>query len=153
MSNEHFLSTTSDEWIEQYREDNPIWIATLNSGLTVYRDDGRWVGEKNSAWERLRDYCIMTGDYIVNFRFGFRSNMFSLAENSDGYFFVLAVRSHYPLDTTLQLWKLGYIGEDGKLYVRRWFVPEMLPDKELEERPIEDVPSLIRKSSDTTKNL
>lgn len=130
------LSFQNDDWMIQYREGNPIWIATLNDSTTVFRDDGRWPNEEWSAWIRLKKYCRETGLYIKSFRFGFRSNMFNLQDDAEGYSFILGIRGNYGSSTPMHFWKVGVV-EDENVNLRKWYVPEMMP-KELEVRKLED---------------
>lgn len=126
------LSVQNDEWITSYREGNPIWIATLDDGLDVFRDDGRWPNAEHSAWVRLREFCRREKRAIRQLRFGFRSNMFSIVDDAEGYFFSLGIRGIYPHGNQ-HFWKIGYV-DGNDVNIRKWFVPEMLPD-ESEVRP------------------
>lgn len=121
------LSFQNDDWITEYREGNPIWIATLSDGQNVYRDDGRWENEEVSAWKRLQDYCIIKNLFIEKFRFGFRSNMFNLSDNADGYFFRQGIRAYYPT-TQYSFWRLGVV-KDNKIHTIKWRIPEFIPSE------------------------
>ena len=133
MANTHFLSIKNDDWIESYREGNPIWIATLDDGLDVFRDDGRWDNTDYSAWTRLKKYCEENNRTIKHLRFGFRSNMFNLEDDAQEYVFIQGIRGIYP-NLQQGFWKLGVV-KDNVAYLRKWFIPEMLPESSIEERP------------------
>lgn len=124
MNNMIELSFQNDDWITEYREGNPIWIATLSNYQTIYRDDGRWPNSEHSAWKRLMDYCILNNLYISKFRFGFRSNMFNLSDNADGYFFRQGVRAYYPTPQ-YSFWRLGVV-KDNKVHTIKWRIPEFI---------------------------
>lgn len=118
------LCFEQDEWLTQYREGNPIWIAKLNDEKYVYCDDGRYEGNIPGTWQRLKKYCEDTGLYVVQFRFGFRSNMFSMPSDKPGYFFARAARGYFGSNDTLQLWTIGYT-DGADVQVSKWQVPEM----------------------------
>lgn len=128
------LSFSADEWISQYREGNPIWIATLCNGQTVYCDDGRY--EPHSAWSRLKEYCRENCLTISEMRFGFRSNMFSLPPNKAGYFFCRSLLCGVGQGVPTYSWKLGYI-ENGIVKVQSWIVPPFIAEG-TEQREIND---------------
>ena len=52
-----FLSKEMDAYIRVYADNNPLWIATLSNGETIYQDDGRPNVKPLSAWSRVKKYC------------------------------------------------------------------------------------------------
>lgn len=115
-----------DDFIEFYFENNPAWWVVLNSGETVYQDDGR-PGADGPAWLRLKQYCLSNNLYIKDMNIGFRCNKHVLPSDKDGYYFSKGVRGGFGMPKTHQLFYVGYV-ENDTLYVTTWKVPEMLPE-------------------------
>jgi len=126
------ICTTKDQYIVNYQETYPCWVVTLSSGLVVFQDDFRPGIEPHSAWERLYHYCHANDDYISKMIVRFRSNVQSLPENADGYYFSKGVRAGIYAVRTLHLFFTGTLN-NGLLEVQCWKVPEMIPEL-IEER-------------------
>ncbi len=140
------ICTQHDDFIVNYQETSPCWVAWLNSGLVVYQDDYRPNIEPPSAWARLYNHCKETGDYIINMQIKFRSNVKSLPANADGYYFSKGARGSFGQPKTHQLFFVGTVQHDV-LNVTCWKVPEMLEEK-TEERNINEAGiCLIRKNT------
>jgi hypothetical protein len=136
------LCFENDEKIREYREQNPIWITTLNNGQVVYGAEGYDI---RPTWSALQEYCDTNLLSIKSLRFGFRSNMFNLADDKDGYFFCKGIRASLSSVQQQQYWLLGYV-EGDNILISKWFIPEMI-NVETEIRKVEDStkPCLILK--------
>lgn len=138
------ICTKRDDFIIDYQEQLPSWIVTLNSGVTVYQDDGRPGIEPHSAWERLYNHCQETNDYIVSMTIKFRSNMHQLSSNADGYYFSKGARAGFAFPT-MQLFFVGTL-QNNRLIVTCWKTPEMLKEESEERNPNEAGICLIKRS-------
>ena len=144
--NKYSLSCHEDEYIKNKYEGETRWIVVLNNGLTIYQDDDRPEVFPNSAWERLRIYCMETGNFITNMRLQFRSHTEHLPDNADGYYFVKSVLSGFGMNRTLSYFVVGVL-INNIIKVTHWKIPELIPteyeDREVKENDI----CLISKSN------
>jgi len=139
------ICTERDEFVINRQELFPCWTVSLNSGVTVYQDDGRPGVEPYSAWERLYNHCKENNDYITDMVIRFRSNIHRLPPNADGYFFAKGARAGFAFPT-MDLFFVGTL-QNGKLLVTCWKTPEMLKEETEERNPDEVGICLIRKST------
>ena len=51
---EYNVAKQLDSYVNQYGDKNPMWIAELSNGETIYQDDGRPNAVPESAWARLK---------------------------------------------------------------------------------------------------
>jgi hypothetical protein len=127
-------------------ESNPRWEVNLNNNEHVVMDcDNINISIRNS-WLRLKNYCLMNDLYIVDMIIGFRSNIFSLPSNMDGYFFCKGVRGAFGVPKTMQLFFVGAL-QNGVLEVSCWKVPEMLKEKTENRNIAENLECLITKNN------
>ena len=133
-----FLSKEFDSYINQYADSNPIWIAELSNGEKVYQDDGRPNVQPESAWLRLGQYCKENDLYIEGIKVRNRSHVEDVGFGHDGYFFCKGAGALLFQDMTVHTFNIGHI-EGGKLYVRTWKLPELIPER-FEERSLHDTP-------------
>ena len=139
------VSTSLDGYVNQYADSNPIWIATLSDGSTVYQDDDRPGEEPSSAWERLGLHCKNNNLHITGMKIKNRSHVEVVGEGGDGYYFCKCAGKFMFGDKTNHSFIIGVL-ENGALKVRRWSLPEIIPD-ELENRnPAEAGVCLIAKN-------
>jgi hypothetical protein len=139
------ICTELDKFVRELHEGTPSWIAGLNTGQTVFMDDGR-PGLTHSAWVRLGEHCQNTGDYIVNFAVQFRSNRQHILPNdADGYYFSKGARGGFALPKTHQLFFVGTL-VNQKLLVTCWKVPEMLQEYTEERDPSQAGICLIKRN-------
>ena len=136
-----FLSKEFDTYINVYADNNPLWIATLSNGETIYQDDGRPNVEPPSAWVRLKKYCEVNNLHITNIKVRNKSHIEDVGSGYDGYFFCKSVGALMFGDMTQHSFVLGVL-EGEKLSVRKWRLPELIPE-EVEERNPYDLPECI----------
>jgi|TARA_R110000824_G_scaffold118860_1_gene271274 hypothetical protein len=139
-----FLSKKFDSYVNQYADSNPIWIATLSNGDTIYQDDGRPDIEPSSAWVRLRLYCKQNDVHIVNMQVRNRSHVEDIGADHDGYFFCKGAGALIFGDMTLHTFNIGVLNE-GKLKVRTWRLPELIPERFEERDPYASPECIIAK--------
>ncbi len=123
-----------DSYVNQYGDQNPMWVVKLSNGETVYQDDDRPEREPQSAWARLKIYCEENGIHITNMKIKNRSNVQDVGSDFDGYFFCKCAGAYMFGDNTIHSFVVGGLN-DGKLRVRKWVMPEMTPER-FEDRDI-----------------
>lgn len=131
-----FLSKEFDSYINQYADSNPIWIAKLSNGETVYQDDGRPNVQPESAWLRMKQYCEENDLYIESIQVRNRSHVEDVGVGHDGYFFCKGAGALLFQDLTIHTFNIGHL-EDEKLHVRIWRLPELIPERFEERDPYE----------------
>lgn len=121
------ITTQLDSFIQD--KDETIWICKLDNGLTVYQDDDR-EGLEPSSWIRLGNYCRQNDVKIVEMKVKFRSHEEQVESNADGYFFRKAIlgglglnRKEIPVS---RHYFITGILKDGKVYTKKWQVPELI---------------------------
>ena len=130
------LSFTEDGYILDKFEQEVRWIAKLSDGRRVFQDDDRPGLEEISAWLRLKAYIDNNELNIDNITLQFRSHMVSVNnEPVDGFFFRKAALGVWGSDRSFNLYNFGTL-KNNKLYVTKWYVPE-LEVYGTEEREIE----------------
>ena len=139
-----FLSKKFDSYVNQYADSNPIWIATLSNGDTIYQDDGRPDVEPSSAWVRLRLYCQQNDVHIINMQVRNRSHVEDIGADHDGYFFCKGAGALIFGDITMHTFNIGVLNE-GKLKVRTWRLPELIPERFEERDPYASPECIIAK--------
>jgi len=103
----------------------PIWIAYLSNGETIYQDDGRPGFYPASAWLRLKNYCRQKEVYIVGMEVQFRSNKLQVPRDADGYFFTKACGVWIGQDSTEQ-YGIGTLDRaSGIVHVDYFQIPEL----------------------------
>jgi len=127
-----FLSKEFDSYINQYADSNPIWIAELSNGETVYQDDGRPNVKPESGWLRMKQYCEENNLHIESIKVRNRSHIEDVGSGYDGYFFCKGAGALLFQDLTVHTFNIGHL-KDDKLYVRTWRLPELIPER-FEER-------------------
>jgi len=144
------ICTAEDEYTQSLALTEARWVATLNSGLTVYQDDARPGLEVESAWLRLKEFLQSTGDYITALRIEFRSHVERpVPDHAEGYFFRRSAIGCLTSQTTKGFFLVGHL-QKSEILVQRWSVPELiLVEKEVRDPTNEELvgPSLIRKVS------
>tara|TARA_R110002020_G_scaffold406830_1_gene616979 strand:- start:739 stop:1191 length:453 start_codon:yes stop_codon:yes gene_type:complete len=115
-----------DSYVNQYGDNNPIWIVTLSNGETVYQDDDRPEVEPASAWLRLKTYCQENDLHIESMKIKNRSNVVETNAGADGYFFCKGAGGYMFGEETFLSFSIGTL-ENGELKVRRWSLPEIEP--------------------------
>lgn len=132
-----------ERWLLEAR-----WTVLLSNGETVIQDDGR-PGTNGSAWQRLATHLQdLNAVRITAMNVQFRDQPpFCLPDNAEGYFFRKSAGAFaFCNEATVQSYLVGYL-RDGKVWVFRIRVPEMLVSGG-ETRDPEDEsmvgPSLIR---------
>ena len=139
-----FLSKEFDSYINVYADNNPLWIATLSNGEVVYQDDGRPNVKPASAWARLKKYCEINDVHITNIKIRNRTHIEDLGSDCDGYFFCKSAGALLFGDMTQHAFIFGSLyGE--KLSVRKWRLPELIPEATEERDPYELPECIIAK--------
>jgi hypothetical protein len=105
--------------MQEYREGNTVWLATLSNGEQVCRNDAGGV----NSWFQLRDRLSREKLHIVNFSLAFRSNHVHLPPNKDGYLFSLGVLASISNNKNIML--AGYMDGDNVI-VTEYVVPELI---------------------------
>lgn len=140
----NFVSKQIDPFIDQYADSNPIWIVTLSNGETVYQDDDRPDAIPASAWQRLGNYCRDNGIYITSMKIKNRSHVETVGEGGDGYYFCKAAGKFLFDGRTDHSFIVGVL-DNGKLRVRKWNLPEIVPEEFEDRKAIDTDPCLIAK--------
>ena len=146
------VAKSIDRYVNIYADSNPIWIVTLSNDETVYQDDGRPDTLPHSAWERLGKYCEENEVYITGMRIKNRSHVEVVGTGGDGYYFCKGAGKFLFGDTTNHSFIAGVL-ENNTLRVRRWNLPEVVPDAYEERDPIEAGIFLIQKKDCNDKSL
>lgn len=136
-----FLSKEFDTYIKVYADNNPLWIATLSNGETVYQDDGRPNVKPSSAWTRLKAYCKNKDLHITNIKLRNRSHVVDVGSNHDGYFFCKSAGALMFGDLTMHSFVIGTLTGE-KLSARKWRLPELIAEP-VEERDPYELPDCI----------
>ena len=136
-----FLSKEMDAYIRVYADNNPLWIATLSNGETIYQDDGSPNVKPLSAWSRLKKYCEDNQLHITNIKLRNRSNVVDVGSNHDGYFFCKSAGALMFGDMTMHSFIIGTLTGE-KLSARKWRLPELI-DEGIEERDPYELPECI----------
>jgi len=141
MNNKYKLFFEEDEVIVGAIEGHTRWIAHLSDGKRVYQDDFRQYPEfederSYSTWVRLRDFCKKENIDIVGMTIQFRTNRDFLPENADGYYFCKSVMGGFGMEQNIHYFVAGCV-RDGKIFVKKWQVPELIVMSE-EEREIKE---------------
>tara|TARA_R100000008_G_C3577865_1_gene166419 strand:+ start:1088 stop:1570 length:483 start_codon:yes stop_codon:yes gene_type:complete len=139
-----FLSKEFDDYINVYADKNPLWIATLSNGEQVYQDDGREGIEPASAWVRLKQYCSINDLYIESIKLRNKSHIEELGSGHDGYFFCKSAGALLFGDMTQHSFVFGTLTGE-KLSVRKWRLPELVPESVEERDPYENPEFIIAK--------
>ena len=139
-----FLSKEFDSYINVYADNNPLWIATLSNGEVVYQDDGRPNVKPASAWARLKKYCEINDVHITNIKIRNRTHIEDLGSDCDGYFFCKSAGALLFGDTTQHAFIFGTLNGE-KLSVRKWRLPELIPEATEERDPYELPECIIAK--------
>lgn len=139
------VSTSLDGYINRYADSNPIWIASLSDGSTVYQDDGRPGEEPPSAWERLGQHCKDGNLHITGMKIKNRSHVEVVGTGGDGYYFCKCAGKFMFGDDTNHSFIVGVL-ENGELRVRHWSLPEIIPNEFESRDPSEAGVCLIAKN-------
>jgi len=132
---------TLDKYVNQYGDNNPVWIAMLSNGETIYQDDDRPNVEPQSAWLRLKSYCEDNDLHIVNMKIKNRSHMLEVGNECDGFFFCKVAGSYMFGTETHHAFSIGTL-ENGRLRVRKWNLPSLEPDR-FEDRDPHEVGEML----------
>ena len=139
-----FISKSFDSYVNVYADSNPIWIADLSNGETVYQDDGRPDVKPASDWTRLKIYCEENELHITRIKVRNRSHVEEAGSGYDGYFFCKGAGALLFGDLTIHTFNIGFL-EEGRLRVRTWRLPELIPERFEERDPYESPECLICK--------
>ena len=139
-----FLSKEFDSYINVYADNNPLWIATLSNGEVVYQDDGRPNVKPASALARLKKYCEVNDVHITNIKIRKRTHIEDLGSDCDGYFFCKSAGALLFGDMTQHAFIFGTLNGE-KLSVRKWRLPELIPEATEERDPYELPECIIAK--------
>ena len=137
------LTKEFDSFINQYADQNPIWIAELSNGETIYQDDGRDEIEPSSAWLRLKSYCEKNSVSIVGMKIKNRSNIEDVTDtDAEAYFFCKGASAFMFSEETTQSFINGTL-KDGNLHTRTWRLPELKVDHSDNRNPHDYTECLI----------
>jgi hypothetical protein len=135
-----------DDYVRELQDDRKtvVWRARLSDGTEAVMDDGRPGEDPPSAWLRLRERVGNTGVRITGLSLQFRSHQQEsiLPANADGYFFRKSALGFLTGTETIESYLVGHL-TDGRLFVQRWRVPELVLVEETERDPAEAGESLI----------
>jgi|TARA_R110000751_G_scaffold276860_3_gene378078 hypothetical protein len=138
------LSKELNDYVIKYADNNPIWIATLSNGETIYQDDDRPNIEPASAWVRLKQYCEENSFHITNLKVRNRTHIEEVGSGHDGYFFCKGAGALMFSDFVVHTYNIGVLKGD-KLKVQIWRLPELLPERFEERDPYQSPECLITK--------
>ena len=116
-----------DPYFGQYSDSNAYWLVTLSNKETIYQDDGRPGLEIESAWIRLKQYCLENELYIVDMRVNFRSNSHLVGEFAEGFYFCKGVSGTLYSANSNNLYITGTL-KGSVVEVTKWKVPELLSE-------------------------
>lgn len=117
-----FVCKSEDDFVFE----RPRWIAHLSNGEKIIQDDGRPGVNPPQAWLRLKEYCRQNSLSMVNLTLQFRSHHEApLPTNAWAYYFINKIAAVQG-GPTLGFYLIGVVGEDGKLKVQHWKIPELL---------------------------
>ena len=124
------ISTTVDDYINEYRLWNTVWCVTLNNGQEIFDDNGR--RDKNGhimkdSWLRLKEYCDSNNLWIDNIYFKFRSHTEQIEKSDDGYFLKRGILGS-PGNQAIQFMIIGNV-KNNSIFTTKWRVPELIPDE------------------------
>lgn len=122
--------------IQEYREGNTVWVATLSNGEEVCRYD---IGD-NDTWAELKQRVINENLSITSLTLRFRSNAISVPPNQPGYMFCKGVLA--STTRCLNLFSIGHLMYDGSVKVKQYIVPELIEWEEITREKIQ-CPTLI----------
>lgn len=135
-----FINTVANKGGRQH--DLARWIVTLNDGTKAYQDDAGQgelrQGTNLSSWERLQNYCKKNSNYIVAMQLQFRSHIENIPSNAEGYFFRRSILGGIGGEKTKKrspdvFFYLAGVLKDGKVYVQKWRIPELILNTEVED--------------------
>tara|TARA_Y100001938_G_scaffold88159_1_gene120784 strand:+ start:1902 stop:2378 length:477 start_codon:yes stop_codon:yes gene_type:complete len=138
------LTKEFDDYIVGYADSNPIWIATLSNGETIYQDDDRPNVEPPSAWVRLKAYCEENNLHITNLKVRNRTHIEEVGSDYDGYFFCKGAGALMFSDYVIHTYSIGVLKGES-LKVQTWRLPELVPERFEERDPYQSPDCLITK--------
>lgn len=119
------VSTSIDDYI---RENQPIWIADLNDGTSVFQDDFRPGCKEHSAWIRLQKYLTDGKLSIVRLKLKFWSNVIFTQENKKGYYFSKGCSAFMNDNKSYESYNVGFLTDDKQcIIVQEYVLPALLP--------------------------
>ena len=127
------LSKELNDYVIKYADNNPIWIATLSNGETIYQDD-----------DRPKQYCEENSFHITNLKVRNRTHIEEVGSGHDGYFFCKGAGALMFSDFVVHTYNIGVLKGD-KLKVQIWRLPELLPERFEERDPYQSPECLITK--------
>lgn len=136
----HLVSKEEDQWLQDRFENECRWIAILANGERIIQDDYRPGVTPESAWLRLKRYCLIEKTYIVNMYLQFRSHIEHVPANQNGYYFCRAVLGS-PFDKNIHMYNVGTTN-GGDVHVVKWRTPELIQFGD-EIRPLEECKDFI----------
>ena len=107
------LSKELNDYVIKYADNNPIWIATLSNGETIYQDDDRPNIEPASAWVRLKQYCEENSFHITNLKVRNRTHIEEVGSGHDGYFFCKGAGALMFSDFVVHTYNIGVLMFDN----------------------------------------
>ena len=140
------VSKSIDSYVNVYADSNPIWIAKLSNGETIYQDDGRPDVYPESAWLRLKAYCEDNDLSIDSINVKNRSIQKQIDSNSEFYTFCKGVGAlMFGGGESNHSFLFGCV-KNGVYRVTKVNLPEMIIDRP-ERRNIEDYKNLTIRGS------
>lgn len=144
---DHMVTTQQNEYIASRYEGHARWLVELNDGTLCYQDDGRPDIPEKSGWIRLHEYCLSTGKYIIGMYIQFRRETIALPANKDGYYFYNSALSWLNDNRTFYSYVVGYL-ENGKIYTKKYKIPELIvEDEDVREVREDDLGLILRKDN------
>jgi hypothetical protein len=128
-----------------------LWKCVLDSGVEVWSDFD--LPDKKDPWTRLKHYCQNNNAKIIEVRVvvpGNPENVVYADENGlDGIYMVRGIAKDLqdPENTSFSFMTFGKLGDDGKIYVKRFYWPacEFGQYEEVREMTPENEELLYRK--------
>jgi hypothetical protein len=109
---------------EDYRG-RPMWVVTLDNGLTVYQSDENPNLEVKNSWLGLKKYVEENGLYIKDMILRFRDHAEVVGSNADGYFFIHSILGNI-VGYCQNFYKAGTL-QNNLIVGKEWIIPELMP--------------------------
>jgi|TARA_Y100000004_G_C8895164_1_gene403795 hypothetical protein len=120
---------SNQEWISKYRTNkDAVWVkCRLTDGQQFYHDEFK-------GWIDIKKICEEQGVFVEELKLSFRSHevTIDIDENAEAIYLVKSVMGQIGAETK-HYYTTGIL-KDGVVYKQMWLTPELVVDKEFEDR-------------------